>query len=513
MATRIAKLKEKYLDAQPTICWERGKIITDSYQSTEGMAQVVRRAIAFRDILEKMTVLVDEVELIVGNQGAHYNSAPLFPEFSVSFLVDEADAFDKRDFDRFEIDARTKEVIREIAPYWRGKTHEDRVIHLTRSVLPDDYLPAWEEDKFRLNDILYDGVRRSSGDGHIIPNYFRLMEVSIPGVIEEAKNALAALDLYHDPEAYRKKSFLDSVIISYQAVANWFLRYAEQAEKKANVEVAAVCRSLAAGPPQSFHQAIQLAYSIHLLLHIESNGHSVSQGRVDQYLYPFYEKDTAAGILTKEQALVLIASFYMKTNLINKVRPWPETRNKSGAPMFMTTTLGGVDRNGKDSTNDLTYLFLEALCETKLPQPTLIIRVHADTPKELLLYASEALYRHGGGLPAFFSDESILPALMKNGIPLEDAREYAICGCSEAVIPGKSLSFTGGDCYYNVLKIIEILLNEGVNPRTGHCLIPAKKLEEYQSIEDFLAEFRRHLAIYVSYVTVPNHFKSESIAH
>jgi pyruvate formate-lyase/glycerol dehydratase family glycyl radical enzyme len=510
MKTRIEKLRRTTIEAQPSICGERGRIVTESFRATQGEPQVIRRAIAFKDILEQMSIVIDPDELIVGNQASRINAAPLFPEFSIDFLLDEIDVFAKRPYDRFEIDAETKETIREIAPFWKGQTHEDRVVHTTRRFFPVELLVAWEEDKFRLNDILYNGVRKSAGDGHIIPDYFNMMVGGIPGVIREAKLTLSELNYQKDSDAFQKKLFLDAVVISYEAIQHWFLRYSELAESlsatdlsentESLLSVAQTCRNLAQTAPADFHEAIQLTYFIHLLLHIESNGHSISLGRVDQYLYPFYRRDIDGGVLTDEQVLELIDCLYIKISKFNKVRPWPETRLKSGAPMFMTLTLGGQTRDGKDAVNELTYRFLDALGDTRLPQPTPVVRVCSTTSNDLLIHSAQVLLRHGGGLPAFFSDEIIIPALMKMGIPQADAREYGIGGCSEAVIPGKTFSFTGGDCYFNFLKILEVLLNEGVNPRTGICLFPAKKLEEYDGIDDILVEFQRHLAKYMSYI-------------
>ena len=511
MNERIQRLREKSLAARPSLCCERGKIITNSFRSTVGQPQAIRRAIALRDILAGMTVVVDEDELLVGNQASRINAAPLFPEFSIKFLVEELDEFSKRPYDSFDVDDETKEAIREIAPYWQGQTHEDHVIALTRRVIPEGLLPAWEESPFRLNDILYDGVRKSAGDGHVIPDYQKLMDRGIPGVLDEAAAALKKLDFQHDVEAFQKKMFLDAVVISFHAVQAWFLRYAKQARKIATVaerpentqslrQVAQVCENLADNAPKTFREAIQLSYFTHLLLHIESNGHSVSLGRMDQYLYPFYLKDKADGTLTDAQALELIDCLYIKISRFNKVRPWPETRNKSGAPMFMTVTLAGQTREGKEASNELTWLFLDALPETRLPQPTPILRIMDATPKDLMVHAADVLLHHGGGLPAFFSDRAILAAMTKMGIPLEDAREYGICGCSEAVVPGKTFSFTGGDCYFNFVKLLEVMLHEGTNPRTGLCVRPCKKLEEYASIQELLDAYHGELAFYMSLI-------------
>ncbi|MDR1933613.1 MAG: hypothetical protein LBQ57_12425 [Spirochaetales bacterium] len=510
MTERVKRLRDKALSAGPFLCRERGKIITESYKATAGEPRVIRRALALRDILSKMSVFVDEDELIVGNHASRINGAPLYPEFSMDFLVQELDRFATRPYDNFDVSEETKQVIRDIAPFWRGQTHEDLVVSVTRRALPEDVLPAWEEGPFRLNDILYNGVRKSAGDGHIIPDYFRLMRIGVPGVMEEARGALKHLDYQYDTEAFKKKLFLEAVLISFQAVADWFRRFAGEAQKAAaaaqpeNVnslnETARICCSLAERPPRNFREAIQLTTFLHVLLHIESNGHSISLGRIDQYLYPFYEQDINSGVLASDQALELIDCMYIKISKLNKARPWPETRNKSGAPMFMTVTLAGQTREGADASNPLTKLFLTALSDTRLPQPTPIVRVASSTPQDLLVYASQALLEHGGGLPAFFSDRTIIESLTRMGISLQDAREYAIGGCSEAVIPGKSLSFTGGDCYFNFVKLLELILHEGKNPRTGLRVRPCKALEEYACIEDLLAEYKKELAYYLGLV-------------
>lgn len=511
MRERINCLYERVSSFKPSLCPERGKLITKSYNRTEGMPQVLRRAIAFKDILERVSIYIAPGELIVGNQASKPRGAPLFPEFGVSFLKEEIEGFSKRPYDLFEVDEESKEVVKKIASYWRGKTHEDRVVQLARIILPLEVQKAWEEDKFRLNDVLYAGVRKASGDGHIIPNYAKLLRQGFKGVIEEANCVITSSDYKNIPDIFEKIAFLKSVEISYKASINFILRYAKIAKKMALNEsdeerkkdllkINEACQTVAGGFPRTFYEALQLVYFIHLLLHIESNGHSVSLGRIDQYLYPFYKRDIEEGRLTDKDVLELIECFYLKLYEFNKIRPWPETRYKGGSPMFMTITLGGQTREGEDAINALSYLFLDAIAETKLPQPTVVVRVQSETPDDFMAYASNILIKHGGGLPSFFSDEAMIPALMNIGVPIEDARDYAIAGCSEAVVPGKSLSFTGGDCYFNFLKILEITLNEGVNPRTGISVYPAKKQSEYKDVNDVIADFCKQLSYYMSFI-------------
>jgi formate C-acetyltransferase len=450
-------------------------------------------------------------ELIVGNQASRPRAAPLFPEFSISFLINELDNFPKRPFDAFEVDENVKKVVREISRYWFGKTHEDRVTYLTRLILPSDVAYAFEFETFTLNNIIYAGVRKASGDGHIIPNYPKLLQIGFTGIISDVERGISGISL-SDPYSFKKRTFLEAVKIIHEGALNFVLRYSRLAETLAQNEtdeewryellkIAEICENLSKRPPQTFREALQLVWFTHLILHVESNGHSVSLGRMDQYLYPYFKKDLEEGKMTYKEALELIKCFLIKMNTLNKVRPWSETKYKSGYPLFTTITLGGQTADGKDATSELTYLILEALAEVKLPQPTVILRVHSKTPDELLIYAARVLIRHGGGLPAFFSDEAVIPALMNIGIPLNEARDYAIAGCSEAVIPGKSLSFTGGDCYFNLLKILEITLNNGCNPRNSVCLCKATKdLDELRSIEEFIEEFKKQLSYYAKFI-------------
>lgn len=496
---------------KPSLCHERAMILTESYRTSEGLPQIIRRAKAIREVLEGMSVYILKGELIVGNQASRPKAAPLFPEFSISFLVNELNEIPRRPFDSFDVGVEVKNVIDKISTYWFGKTHEDRVTYLISLVLPDEALRSFNINSFVLNDVIYAGVRKASGDGHIIPNYQTLLRLGFPGILKNVEDEISKLDLT-DTQSFKKALFLEAVRIVYEGVLSFIRRYYVLAREMADgdvdddwrdelLRIAEVCSNLLIGPPKTFREALQLIWFAHLILQIESNGHSVSLGRSDQYLYPYYEADVREGRITKEEALELIKCFLIKMNTLNKVRPWSETRYKSGYPLFMTITLGGQTPDGQDATNELTYLFLDALAEVKLPQPTIVLRVHSKTPEKLLVHAVKVLIRHGGGLPAFFSDEVIIPALMNMGITVYEAREYAIAGCSEAVIPGKSLSFTGGVCYFNLLKLLEITLNDGCNPRNDLCLFnTTREIDELRSVDELIEEFKNQLAFYTKFI-------------
>ena len=509
----ITLLKENLFNNIPQFCLERGRLITESYKENEGAPYIYKRAKAFECILNRMSIYASPRELIVGNQASKPRAAPLFPEFSISFLLDEINTFEKRPFDRFLINSEAKKTIYDIAKYWKGKTHEDRVVFLTRKVLPPKVRKLFDFNSFNLNDICYSGIRKSSGDGHVIVNYKKILTIGLEGIINEAKLVINSIDI-KDPERVEKQLFLESAIITCKAAITFAKRYSlltkELAKKEHNVKrreellrISKNCANIPRKPARNFWEALQAVWFICLLIQIESNGHSISLGRFDQYLYPFYKKSVISNNYNREQILELLECFFLKVNEINKVRPWSETLYKNGYPMFQTLTIGGQTSDGKDSTNELTNLVLQASQELKLPQPTTILRVHNKTPENLMIRACKSLYKHGGGLPSFFNDEVIVPALMNIGIPIEEAREYAIAGCSEAVIPGKSLSFTGGDCYFNLPALLNLTLNSGENKRNGTCLHPNpnnENITNFGSLEELLKCFKKQLSYYIKFI-------------
>jgi len=513
MNKRIASLKKDLFNSIPEICPDRGRIITDSYKKNEGKPYIYKRARAFEDILKKMNIYILSEELIVGNQASKPRSAPLFPEFSISFLLDEIDSFKKRPFDKFLVNSETRKTIYNIAKYWKGKTHEDRVTFLTYKTFSPNIRKVFDFNSFILNDICYSGVRKSSGDGHIIVNYKRVLTIGLEGMINEAKLVINSIDV-KDPERVEKQLFLESAIITCKAAIFFARRYSLLAKELAKEEhnlkkreellrVSKNCANVPRKPPRDFWEALQAVWFVHLLIQIESNGHSISLGRFDQYLYPFYKKSIISNNCNMDRILELLECFFIKVNEINKVRPWNETLYKNGYPMFQTLTVGGQTFDGRDSTNELTNLVLRATEDLKLPQPTTVLRVHNKTPEDLMIRACKTLCNHGGGLPSFFNDEVIVPALMNIGIPIEEAREYAIAGCAEAVIPGKSLSFTGGDCYFNLPALLNIVLNGGKNIRNGVCLYPnlhEKDITNFDSLEELLECFKEQLSNYVKFI-------------
>ena len=523
MTERTERLKGSLLEIEPEICAERAVLLTGAWQETEGKPTPIRRALAFARVLHEMSIYIREGELIVGNQASKPRAAPIFPEYAVAWIEEEVDELPRRPIDRFAVSAETRARLREVCRYWRGRTFQDRVSSLTALSLPDDARPAFDTRLATFNQAISNLAHCSTGDGHIVADYGAVLQRGLRGLLVQAQRGLAELDMTRG-ESVAKRVFYESVIISLEAAIAFANRFAVLAEAQAAAEsdparraelehIAAICRWVPANPPRTFWEALQSYWFVHLLIQIEANGHSISPGRFDQYLYPYYAADVAAGRLTPEQAVELIECFLIKCNEPNKVREWPYTAFMSGYPMFQTISLGGQTRQGTDAANDLTYLCLEATGNLSLPQPTVIVRVHDGSPDELLLAAAKCLVRHGGGMPGFFNDEVAIPLLMHVGVSLEDARDWSVMGCSEPQVAGKFNTGTGGMTHLNVAKVLETALNGGTNPRTGLCPHPQQKdLRTFASFDEIKEAFLRQLDYYTRLIPLLDNITSLAYA-
>jgi len=502
---------KKSIFEDPEICLDRARLITESYKETESLPQIIRVAKAFEKVLKEMNIYIQPEELLVGNLTGKPMATPIYPEFGVSFIERELDEFEKRPFDKFIVSEEVKGGLKEIIRYWKGKAREDKVVELASLILPEEVKVAWDDIGFDLNEIIHAGSKRADGDGHLEPGHETPLKKGFKGIIKEAKEALSKID-FRDRDAVNKSLFLKAVIICYEAVIDFVKRYAKLAQelalreknpdrKKELAEISNACGWIAENSPRTFFEALQMTWFTHLLRWVESNGHSVTIGRLDQYLYPYYEKDIKEKRMTREEALELIGCFFIKIGEIKKLRPWSETQHLGGRPTFQAITIGGQDSSGRNVTNELSYLILEATACLKIPEPVVIIRVHSETPDDFLLKGIEALIRHGGGLPSFFSDEAIIPALLNVGIPLNEARNYAMVACSEPAIPGKHVDHTGAAIYINLPKLLELTLNGGKDPNTNICLCPDDRdLAIFECFDEVIEAYKKQLKCYMKFV-------------
>jgi formate C-acetyltransferase len=463
---RVERVRQQLIETIPAICPERALLITESYRQTEGESFVLRKAKALQHILANMSIYIEDDQLIVGNQASQNRAAPIFPEYSIDWVIEELDQFDKRSGDVFLITEDTKEKLRSVQAFWRGKTHQEEVF----ANMPETNMMAQKQN------VIHRGGISMSGDGHIIPHHAIILEKGYRGLQNEAREYLRSHEISDD-----QRDFYEAVVIAMEAAIGFARRYAELAAKMAAEErnplrkqeleeIAAINQRIMEGKAQSFHEALQVIYYCHLIMMIESNGHSFSFGRFDQYAYPYYQADREAGTLNNDQALELIALFFIKMNTLNKVRPWDHTEFGVGYPLYSNLMVGGMKPDGTDGTNELSYLALRAMDLNRLPEPNLSTRFWGGTPRPLL-EESARLIREGFGMPSLFADETVIPAMMSIGLPLEVARDYASMGCVETAIPGRWGHRATGMTYMNFGKILELVLNNGVDPVSGIQLI------------------------------------------
>jgi len=492
---RIGQLQAIISARIPTICPERAEILTDCYKRTEGESVVVRRAKAFAEILSKMTVYIEPDSLIIGNQAGKSFAAPVFPEYSYDWVIEELDSFEHRTGDYFKITENTKKRLLELKDYWTGKTHKDEVL---KNLSPTNILAEKQ-------GVLHRGGISMSGDGHIIPDHEFVLKTGFGGIVRIAEEKLKNKDISEE-----QRDFYKATVIAMEGALQYCKRLgicaAETAKTESDIkrkteliDLSVIFESFMENGVKNFREAVQAVYIIHLLMMIESNGHSFSFGRFDQFLLPYYQHDISKNIITKEKALEIITHFFIMTNTLNKVRPWGHTQYSGGYPLYSALTVGGMKPDGTDGTNDLSYLCLEAMNLSKLPEPNLCVRFWEQTPHEFILDSAK-LIRKGFGMPSVFCDEVCIPAMTTLEIDLEAARDYASMGCVEIAVPGKWGHRATGMTYINFGKVFEIVLNNGKDPSTGISL-PGLKLNkepdsEYESYDELWQAWKTALSHY-----------------
>ncbi|SDY19640.1 formate C-acetyltransferase [Evansella caseinilytica] len=488
---RVKALREQILAAVPRIEAERAVIITESYKETEGLPTVIRRAKALERMLHKLPVIIRDHELIVGSLTTEPRSAQVYPEFSNAWLREEFDRIGNRDGDAFQISEEVKNRLNDVFDYWQGKTTSE----LATSYMEEETKACMAANVFTVGNYYMNGV------GHIAVDYGKILAKGYRGVIAETVEAMTNADK-HAPEYIKQQQFYKAVIISCTAAIHFAKRYAEKArellqyttdnQRKAELQkIAVVCERVPEHGATTFHEACQAFWFIHAIINIESNGHSVSPGRFDQYMYPYYQADSS---VTREEAQEMIDCIWVKLNDLNKVRDEVSTKAFGGYPMFQNLIVGGQTADGIDATNELSFLAMQATAHVRLSQPSFSVRVWSKSPDEFLIKACE-LARLGLGVPAFYNDEVIVPALTNRGLTLGDARSYAVIGCVEPQCPGKTEGWHDS-AFFNLPKVLEVTMNNGrcadkqLGPETG-------EFENFSSMEAVIAAYRQQMEYFV----------------
>lgn len=502
MTNRVKKLRQEVVLAEPSLCSERALIITMSYRRTEGEPILIRRAKAIREILEKMSIRIWQDELIVGNQASARRAAPVFPEWGVYWLERQLDEIETREQDRMTVPTSVKKDLRSIFPYWHGKTVYDHV----RGFLPEEVRRARDAYIFTL-----DLFERGSF-GHMLYDIPRILKEGLQAIKKEVRLLWQQADI-SDPEQIEKIHFWQAIEIVSEGVINFARRFASLAQEMAGKErdkkrqeellkIAEVCGRVPEKGATNFWEAIQSIWFLQLVIQIEGNGNSVSLGRLDQHLYPYFLRDWESGKITFVEAQELLDLLWIKLNEIIKVWDTEAARVHAGWPMTQNVLIGGQNENGQDVTNELSFLLLNSQEHIRLSGPQLSMRVHEGTPDELLLRACEVI-RGGGGMPALFGDEAIISGLQKLGIPLAEARNFGIVGCVEPSLIGAFGRNNGG--YFNLARVVDLALNDGVDRLSGKRLgLPTGKISNMKSFDEVLSAVHNQMAYFVRLLVIEN---------
>jgi len=469
LTNRMQSFREKLITAKPQVCAERALLTTQSYQDHFQDPLTLRRAYMLKNILEHMTIFIEPESILAGNQASSNRSAPIFPEYAMDWVIDELDDFEKRDGDVFFITEETKNNLRKIAPFWHNNTLKDRGLAA---------MPADSKLFYDLGIIKAEG-NITSGDAHIAVNYERLLKKGLLAVKQRAETKLATLDLT-SYQNLKKSYFYRAILITIDAVQAFAERYATLAQTLAAAEknpqrqaelneISRILRKVPYAPADTFHEALQSLWLVHLVLQIESNGHSLSYGRLDQFLYPYYKKDLEHENLTPQSACELLTNLWLKTFTINKIRSWSHTKFSAGSPLYQNVTIGGQTTEKKDAVNPLSYLILRSVAQTRLPQPNLTVRYHKGLDDAFMKECIEVV-RLGTGMPAFNNDEIIIPSFIEKGVLEKDAYNYSAIGCVEVAVPGKWGYRCTGMSFLNFPKSLMIALNNGVDTDSGYKL-------------------------------------------
>lgn len=499
MTTRISQMREEVVNSKPILCSERALLVTEAYKETEDLPSPIRRAKILKKILDNMTQNIWDGELIVGSHGSNgRRSAPVFPEYAITWLEEELDEkLETREQDTFVVPSKVKEDIKGIYSYWKSKTIYDKY----RAMLPEEAKNA--RDAYMFSRDLFE----RNGYGHTAYNIPKLLRVGLIGIKNEVYENLNNLDLT-TPEGLDKKLFYEGVIICCDAVIDYAKRYSKTVlelalnEKdplrKAELEkIADVCSWIPENPARDIWDAVQAVAFMQLIIQTETNGDSVSPGRLDQHLYSYYKKDISEGKYTIDRVQELLDCLWIKFNEIIKVQDSESIHIHPGFPMTPNLTIGGQTPNGLDATNELSYLMLNSQEHIRLTNPQFTVRYHKDTPLEFKRRVAEVI-KLGTGMPAMFGDEGCMEAIKKAfpDMPMDRVRDYGIVGCVELAPRGFQGRVNAG--FLNVARVVDLALNNGIDRLTGMQLGPKTgKPEDFNNFEQVLEAVRIQMAYFV----------------
>lgn len=491
LTQRASDLRKRMRETLPHICTERAKLTTEFYQQCSCDPPMLRRAKLLAHLLDNMSIYIADKELIVGNNAKEYRGVPVFPEFGANWIIDTMDTFTTRGTDPLQIDESAKKELSGMLEFWRDKSFKELVDQkLSPAVLEAEQL-----------GVLSVGSRTTS-TGHVVPNYPKVLNLGLRGIINQAKakkNAVTQID--HDMQ--RKIDFWDGVIIECEAAIRFANRYAKLARKMADevgdgarkqelLQIAANCEHVPENSPRSTYEALQFFWFMHLIMQIETNGHSIGLGRFDQTMYPYYKKDLEEGSITYEHCVEMLQCLWIKITEIIKVRDDFDAQAFAGYPMWQNCAIGGVTPEGKDATNEFSFCCLDATFGVQTTQPSLSFRYHDKINPEFFRKAL-TMIQAGLASPAMFNDKLVIPTVLAKGATIQEARDWSIEGCVENYVTGKSdgRPVVG---YINTVKLVEFVLYNGIDPVTGKQVgVPTGDPNEFKSLDAFMNAYRKQM--------------------
>ena len=485
---RITLLKEKMLNEPRYVSIEQARIITRIYQENESLSIPKKRALSLKAALEELEIGVEKEELIVGNRTKGVRYGVVFPESGCSWVNKEFETLPTRPQDKFRIKKEDVKEFKEIIyPYWQDRSLED--------VIKENY---GEEINAIAKVVKIN--QKDHAQGHICPDTKTWLELGPKGLMTKAYEKLKNCD-------ENQKEFYECTIIVLEGVCHFMMRYhdyiltmlesLEDDNKKSLQRVADICANLASRPAQSFHEAVQSLWFLFVVLHMESNASSFSPGRMDQYLYPYYQKDIEKGIISKKEALEILECLWLKFNQIVYLRNQHSAKYFAGFPIGFNIAIGGIDENGCNIYNELSLLLLKAQYHLGLPQPNLSVRLNKNSSHELIQEAIKVVAK-GSGMPQFFNDEAIVNSMIKDlGIEEKDARNYAIVGCVELTTHGNNLGWSDA-AMFNLNKALELTMNHGKCLLTNEPIgLDLGSIETYESFEDLENAFQKQIDYFI----------------
>ncbi|MBR6237115.1 MAG: hypothetical protein IKR16_05175, partial [Firmicutes bacterium] len=506
---RVAKRLKDREEAVEHIAVERAQIVTDSWKETDGEPLDIRRGKLFKAVMEKNPIAIHDGELIVGSQSKYLIGASPCVDYNPTIAFEALRSFEgvTTDYDESKsgaISLEERKVLKECAEYWKGRSTSDQVLNSNNSMFP--WIKEWDRAG------LINGGKAGMPPGAKNVNYGWVIDRGLESMIEEARGLRDALDFTADPKGDNEKyNFYTGVIYALEGAVTFAKRHAalarEMAEKETDpvrkaelLKIAEVCEQVPAKPARNFHEACQAFWFTHLCENLECSFQAESPSRIDQYLYPMYKQDVIEnGTLSRQDAAELFALVLVKINEISVVKNNYEKNNIPGTTL-QATTLCGQTADGRDASNELSYLILECQAQVNLPQPPIYVRYHKNIDKRVWYKAIEVNVRRGDGNPAYMSDETRIPGFLKRGMPIEDARNWSALGCAGSLIGGYSTH--GGSLginYINLAKIMEFVMYDGMDPKTKVQIGPhTGDPRNFKTFEEFKDAFKKQFDVLIT---------------